>query len=166
MYLFIGDKKEIAVEFKFEKVLNEGVYHGFGKIWFGENFLGSMEDAIYFDSYLLGQIESIMKCRKIEIEKVPTTIQAKFEFFQKIELDKQSHLSYNISTTTFTDMNKIFAYNVNDVITILWKVNFEDTFDDVKTQGINIFSYQFELKKLTQIFKILDNLQKIDGLAP
>ena len=165
MYLFIGDKNEIGIEFIFDKLLKGNSYYGYGKIWFGGNFLGTIEDCIYYDSYLLGQLQTIINCKELNIEKLPSTVEAKYKYFEKIELDEQDITSYRISTTTFTDMYQIFAYKINNIITIIWKVIWVDTFNDIKSQEKTIFSYQFEIEKLTHILKVLDEIQKINFLA-
>ena len=164
MYLFIGNKNEIGVEFIFDKLLIRNSYYGYGKIWFGGNFLGSIEDSIYFDGYLLSQLQDILKCEEINLHDLPSDLESKFNYFQAIEDDDKSNLFYKIYTTTFTDIYRIFAYKNKNVITIIWKVTWHDTFDNVKTQGREIFTYQFEEEKLIHIFRVLDDIQKIEGL--
>ena len=164
MYLFIGDKNQIGVEFIFDKLLNGKTYNGYGKIWLGGNFLGSIEDSIYYDGYLLGQLQAIINCRELNIE-IPTTIDGLYKFFENIELDEKNIISYRIFTTTFTDMYQVFAYKINNIITIVWKVIWVDTFNDIKSQEKTIFSYQFEIEKLSHILKVLDEIQKINFLA-
>ncbi|UUF15513.1 MULTISPECIES: hypothetical protein [Flavobacterium] len=160
-----GDKNIFAVEYE---IINFENLMGFSKIWLGGNSIGTIEDLIYMDGYLLNGLREISNSKTISdfiIEDQNLLFDLLVEKLEN-ETDDNTY-KYLISFGTFCDDFIIFSFLNNNQIHVLWKLLSNKTiFTDLNNQSkkVNYFKIKKDLydKRLKEIeTEILNNHKNI-----
>lgn len=133
---------------------------GYAKIWFGSNFLGTEEDYIYLDGYLLEGLRSISFSPEIDM----LVVSDEKEMFRKLikrlnDLDDNNIYRYVRNFGTMTDDFLIFSFMYENNIHIMWKLINNDTpFFDLNTLDTNIVnSYKIGREEYINNLKSIEN---------
>lgn len=156
---FIGNKSEIAIEYKIE---NKERRIGRARLWIHGDFLGSLCDTIFFEGYLAGGLYDIAK--KDFLNFNVSDEDAFFKLFDALnDCDDVFHddaLNYCVNFGTWSDYFDIFSYKINACEGILmWRVRKECNYlSDLKKYPKKIFIKKVNYKKLSEMAKQLCNI--------
>lgn len=118
-----GNKIQIAIEYQIESK-----EMGYAKLWFNNQPLGSIEDLIYWESYLLQGLNQIKQVNPIlsfyNLED-PSHLFSTLVNQLSVEGEKNS-FQYLISLGTFCDDFTVFAFKEDHEIHLLWKLNYKE----------------------------------------
>jgi hypothetical protein len=114
--MIIGNKETFAVEL----IINENnPKMGYGKLWLQNSFLGTSEDLIYLNGYLISLIDEIINSKYINFELENKN---EIEIFEVLKSKSKKRSDYAIIGSTFTDDFEIYSYKKDDSIIVLWKL--------------------------------------------
>ncbi|CAM4095766.1 hypothetical protein FLBR109950_15810 [Flavobacterium branchiophilum] len=159
----IGNKSKIAIEYK---VKDKKQFIGYSKIWLSNNFIGTIEDLIFFKGYLFNGLDYLVNCDEIDscLFNVFNNYDLKkiYYYFKRNLNNDNAELNsykYKNSLGTFTDDFLIFSFKYEEYIYIIWKItNTKSNFNDIKIakKNINVFKItKDELVEKTELFKKL-----------
>lgn len=145
----IGDKSKFGIEYE---IINKKSLMGYSKLWFGNEFIGTEEDLIYFESYLFEGLHRIYNAPNIHIYlyEIFNSFNLKnIYYYFKSNLGNENELlnsyKYLMTMGTFTDNYLVFSFNHKDKIYIIWKIiNYDSVFTDINNakKKINVFSIE------------------------
>lgn len=144
-----GDKKNFAVEYTITCKVN--TLMGYGKIWFGGNWLGTSEDFIFI-SYITQGLDQIANSKTLDF-KEGLSYETIFNTLNKRlgNIDDDEVHDYLIMMGTFTDDYTIFSFQKDDEITILWKLRSNNTpFSDLNNQSKEIHHFKINRDEYIQ----------------
>lgn len=125
--MIIGDKETFAVEIIIDKNI-PGM--GYAKLWLQNTFLGTKEDLIFLNGYLISLIDELINSTpiRIDIQDKKTT-----EIFNSVKSSDENRSEYAIIGATFTDDFEIYSFEKFNDIFIFWKLrDVEMIFDELK----------------------------------
>jgi hypothetical protein len=129
--MLIGNKREFAVEFNYRGEPSNGIGHG--KIWIGGKFIGTYFDLIYLGSYLLDTLRELIEARELVHEFSSLN---KYDLFKAFENGAiESPKKYRVRGSTFTDDFDIRAFQIDNKVSLLWRVHNTDFYQDLKEYG-------------------------------
>ena len=114
--MIIGNKETFAVEL----TINENnPKMSYGKLWLQNSFLGTSEDLIFLNGYLISLIDEIINSKEINFELENRN---EIKFFDGLKSNSKKRSDFAIIGSTFTDDFEIYSYKKNDKIIVLWKL--------------------------------------------
>ena len=164
MRKMIGSKKSFGIEYR---VTDKERKMGYARIWLGGNFLGTFQDLIYFESYLLSGLEYIGKIRNLKLTSNP---KENYRILEKKVNDDDDYdiYQYQISFVTLTDDFLIFSYHTEGLIHIHWKLMTSKkkiTFDDLKPYPRRSLHHAIAYDDFWDVVNTLsDQLSKLQNL--
>ena len=147
----VGNKNDFGVEYKVKSI---NPLMGYAKVWFGGDYLGTSEDYIYLEGYLLSGLRDISFSLEIDFP-----LSDKDEMFLKLYSRLQDSNDNNIhryvrNFGTMTDDFAIFSFLHESTIHILWKLINDDTpFSDLNNLSIDEVNY-FSIDKREYLNKL------------
>jgi hypothetical protein len=143
LLMIIGDKNNFAVEFSFAE--NYPKEMGFGKIWIMGKFIGTSEDLIYLNGYL---IRTLHQLKKPILNKGIAGLDKNklFEWLKKSE-----DWTYRVSSTTFIDDFLIFSYQKENRTYLIWKLEQDSFFNDLNSYPKEVQLESVETKLVEEI---------------
>jgi len=151
----VGNKGNFAVEFEivdFDRLM------GYSKIWFGNNFIGTSEDLIYLESYLLIGLEKIGNAAVHKIDLVYNSEEDLYNYFNNRLLnsnDNGAH-KYLVYFGSFCDDFTVFSFLQDNMINIIWRLHNNITpFKDLKNQNTSIKSFKIKKEKYLKELDII-----------
>jgi hypothetical protein len=125
--MIIGNKETFAIEL----TINENnPKMGYGKLWLQNSFLGTSEDLIFLNGYLISLIDEIINSKEINFELENRN---EIKIFEVLKSNLKKRSIYAIIGSTFTDDFEIYSYKKNDNIIVLWKLHDREMiFNDLK----------------------------------
>jgi hypothetical protein len=126
--MLIGNKETFAVEFIQER---HNPKMGYGKLWIQNVFLGTKEDLIFLNGYLIGLLNEIIASKQIHLNLENKN---KDEIFELLKSTNKLRSDYFISGSTFTDDFEIYSFEKKEKIFLLWKLRNDNNniFSDLK----------------------------------
>lgn len=150
--MIIGDKTEFAVELKF---IPDRPNEGYGKIWIENEFIGTSEDIIFLDSYLLGLLDSFRKASPLHDNLYPIAAEELINKFRSgLYMPSDKYLA---SGSTFTDDFSIWCYSKDGDIYILWQLLQEGLFNDLKGYSKEVFIKKVSCNLLDEVIKKVES---------
>ncbi|EFH4977764.1 hypothetical protein [Escherichia coli] len=162
MTLLIGDKSRIAVEYS---IYNLEKFIGCAKIWLNYSFIGSLDDTVFIDGYLIGGFNEILS---------KTVLNDRYFFDNPIKIynsinddmlcddDKLYELakSYRVNFGTWSDYFNIYSYKLSESIgVILWQLTERnDELKDLMNYPSRVF---YETFNYTDLLDVIDQLNSI-----
>ncbi|TDO73493.1 hypothetical protein EV143_10585 [Flavobacterium chryseum] len=145
--MIIGNKETFAVELTIDE---NNPKMGYAKLWLQNIFLGTNEDLIYLNGYLIYLIDELLNSKKINLEVEKLT---KIEIFNLLKSSLKKRSDYAIIGSTFTDDFEIYSYSKNDDLFVLWKLNGHNDiiFSDLEKYGNEIQFACISQKEVEQI---------------
>ena len=130
----LGDKNSFAIEVRFKE--NDPKL-GHGKLWFQNNYYGTIEDLIYIEGYLIGLVKSILNAPTPDFEYKTRT---KKELLDKLREEAKENFDYKIASSTFTDDFEGYKFQDAGQLFVLWQLNSEteQLFEELKDYGNEI----------------------------
>jgi len=114
--MIIGNKETFAIEL----TINENnPKMGYGKLWLQNSFLGTSEDLIFLNGYLISLIDEIINSKEINFELENRN---EIKIFEVLKSNSKKRSDFAIIGSTFTDDFEIYSYKKNDKIIVLWKL--------------------------------------------
>jgi len=114
--MIIGNKETFAIEL----TINENnPKMGYGKLWLQNSFLGTSEDLIFLNGYLISLIDEIINSKEINFELENIN---EIKIFEVLKSNSKKRSDFAIIGSTFTDDFEIYSYKKNDKIIVLWKL--------------------------------------------
>ena len=110
---------------------------GYGRIWIKNEFIGTSKDLIHLNGYLLGTLYELKNTKELSDDLKHLTKDQLFNLFHNGEYEHSN--KYIISGSTFTDDFSIWAYRLEDMTFILWKILRTDFFDDLSNYRQDVF---------------------------
>jgi len=159
----IGDKKSMAIEYR---VANPASLTAHARLWFENQQLGSFEDVIYMNGYLLGCLRDLARKPYLVSRYQNKDAQLLFNILDQ-ELGSwneddghdfsEEARPYFLTCGTLFDCYSVFAHRLDDTYgRIMWKITCDEQampFEDLKLTSRDIciatFSYS-ELAALTE----------------
>lgn len=146
MNLFIGNKLRFGIEIIIDSRNQEGYYLGYAKLWFGGNFLGTIEEYIYINSYLIKELTRMLNAPQFDENSMPDLNSKHLYFKDRNENINDNEIdSFRFNFGTMSDRFMIWAYqNLNDLV-IVWKFQSESSeiaFSDLKDYSDRVFEYR------------------------
>ncbi|KFF05621.1 hypothetical protein [Flavobacterium reichenbachii] len=152
--MIIGNKETFAVEL----IANENnPKMGYGKLWLQNSFLGTSEDLIYLNGYLISLIDEIINSKEINFELENRN---EIEIFEVLKSKSKKRSDYAVIGSTFTDDFEIYSYKKDDSIIVLWKLMHEKEmiFNELKKYSkeiqfatVPLFELEIVKKKVLEI---------------
>lgn len=160
-FQLFGEKSFFAVEYKIE---NKELTYGFARIWFKNEFIGTNEDIIPIKGYVVTGLKDLLNVPFLS-PKILKNSRNIYEYFEsRINLVYDEDIDkHQVSFGTFCDNFLIFAFRMEDEITVTWKLisnNEELIFDDLKIYPRDCFAKTFKytsLKERIDAFDLLIN---------
>jgi hypothetical protein len=156
----IGDTSKFAVEYE---ISGDDSQMGFGRIWIENNFIGTFEDIIYLNGYLLGVLYSIKQAKELREELKALGKNELFELLHSKEHDYCD--DYRVRRSTFTDDFNLWCYTQDHYIFILWKVTNHDFFKDLKSYTKEILLKAVSIKTFEEVIAELENSYRQHGIS-
>lgn len=163
MNLFLGEKEKFGVELI---VLQREGYHltGYARLWLGGNFIGTIHDYIFLESYLIGGIERLLNVGTLSYLDFPQNPEGQLAYLIK----KTNNLSdttsdrYLVNFGTFMDCFELMAFKKGGYITILWRLSSDGVviFPDLLDYPKATFSYSLEEGHLREFYNCLYKIIK------
>jgi len=114
--MIIGNKETFAIEL----TINENnPKMGYGKLWLQNSFLGTSEDLIFLNGYLISLIDEIINSKEINFELENRN---EIKIFEVLKSNSKKRSDFAIIGSTFTDDFEIYSYKKSDKIIVLWKL--------------------------------------------
>lgn len=166
MTLLIGNKEIIAIEYV---VADPESRMGHGRLWFEGQPLGSLEDLIYFDGYLLGCLQDLQKKPPLTDRYRGTDkhrlFHALYDDLCSYDEDDSKDFSetawpYNLTCGTLFDCYSVFAYRQDDEQgRILWRLegDRENLFNDLKHASRDVHVADFSYERLRVLASEFEN---------
>jgi len=139
----IGSKNYLGITYR---VTNVEPLMGYGKIWFGGNFIGTDKDLIYINGYLLSTLKEIRECTVADFDTSDKDLLFKTLYERLNDHDDFDIHDYLVRGATFTDYFYIFSFrDENYRIHILWKLRQGSTFSDLKnaSRAVHYFTVPY-----------------------
>ncbi len=157
----IGDKAKIAIEYK---IIDKNQFVGYSRIWLNNNFIGTIEDLIFFKGYLFKGLDYLLNSNEIDscVFNVFSNYDLKKIYYYFVKnlnnnSPKWNSYKYMNSFGTFTDDFLIFSFRHEEYIYIIWKItNTRSNFNDINIakKNINFFKVnREELKEKIELIK-------------
>ena len=155
----IGLKEQFTVEYK---IVDHKRLMGYSKIWFGINSLGTIEDLIYIDGYLIKGLQKIANSIYIDMDVESD----KNMLFNKLnarlnDLNDNEIRKYLKIFGTFCDDFTLFSFLIKNEINIIWKLNSNNTlFSDLNSQNLEVNHFKIDKNLYTNILEeIKENIK-------
>lgn len=166
--LLIGKKESFGIEVIIESQNQHGYYLGYGKLWFGGDFLGTIEDYIYINSYLLKGLQRMLVVPQLNDHFFQNS-QEKFVYFMNRDNDLSDDEvdKFKINFGTMSDSFNIRVYRKSDELIILWKLWKEKEkieFSDLKNYGNDIHEYQISITEFSKNVSVLEKIISLPDL--
>ena len=125
MDIFLGSREALGVEVKITERNEKGTPLGYGRIWLGGHFIGTMEELIYLDSYLLGGLYQLMQAEEMKDAGFPALKEDQYQWFvaKGQDTNENSYDGYLVNFGTFMDRFERWAYRQGEGVTLLWKID-------------------------------------------
>lgn len=132
--MIIGNKDIFAVEFIIDE---QNPQMGYGKLWIQNVFLGTIEDYIFLNGYLLSLLNEIIASQTIQVN---IENKNKEEIFKSIKSTNKKRSVYKVMGATFTDDFEIYSFENNGEICLVWRLRsaIEMIFEDLKNYNREI----------------------------
>ncbi|MEW5677226.1 hypothetical protein ABGT15_13005 [Flavobacterium enshiense] len=145
--MIIGNKDVFALEF-YKNENNPKM--GYGKLWIQNMFLGTKEDLIFLNGYLIGLLDEIINSQSIEINIIEKD---KEEIFDLIKSTNEKRSEYIVLGSTFTDDFEIYSFEKENQIFLLWKLrnDIEIIFDELKNYSKEIHFVQVSKNEVQNV---------------
>ncbi|MEZ5003363.1 MAG: hypothetical protein R2730_10060 [Chitinophagales bacterium] len=158
--MIIGDKFEFAVEYSFAKDYPKEM--GYGRIWVKNDFIGTFNDLIYLNGYL---IEILNKFKGANQLRDDLRHLAKDQLFDLLSSGKYDYSDkYLVRGSTFTDDFSIWTYKLANLTFILWKVLRTDFFDDLRNYKSDVILKSIPTDILVDVVNRLETEFKDNGI--
>ncbi|KAA9340255.1 hypothetical protein [Adhaeribacter soli] len=154
--MIIGDINNFAVEFSFAE--NYPKEMGFGKIWVRGKFIGTSEDLIYLNGYLL---RTLYEFKKPILNNGIAELN-KNQLFERLK--KSEDWVHRVSSTTFIDDFVIFSYQRENRTYLLWKLEQDSFFNDLKSYSKEVQQESVETKVVEEVIKKVEAEFKNAGI--
>ena len=110
--MIIGNKETFAIEL----TINENnPKMGYGKLWLQNSFLGTSEDLIFLNGYLISLIDEIINSKEINFELENRN---EIKIFEVLKSNSKKRSDFAIIGSTFTDDFEIYSYKKSDKIIV------------------------------------------------
>lgn len=152
--MIIGNKETFAVELIIDENNSK---MGYGKLWLQNSFLGTSEDLIYLNGYLISLIDEIINSKEINFELENRN---EIKIFEVLKSNSKKRSDYAVIGSTFTDDFEIYSYKKDDNIIVLWKLMHEKEmiFNELKKYSkeiqfatVPLFELEIVKKKVLEI---------------
>lgn len=165
MDIFLGSKEALGVEVKIMEKNEKGTLLGYGRIWLGGHFIGTMEELIYLNSYLLGGLYQLMQAGEMKDAGFPTSKEDQYRWFvaKAQDMNDDSYDSYLVNFGTFTDRFERWAYRQGEEVTLLWKIDTRENEympKDLLDYPKEVFRYSAKQAKFKELARWLDRILK------
>lgn len=158
--MLIGEKKDFAVEYSFSNDYPKNM--GYGRIWIRNKFIGTYEDMIFLNAYLLGTLYELKEAEYLSDDLKQLTTQQLFDEFYN---NDYRYRQYMVGGSTFTDDFSIWVYKLADQTCLLWKLMQSSIFDDLKNYGQEVFSDNVSTDRLNEVISKLESEFRSRGIA-
>ncbi|QXF32003.1 hypothetical protein CE143_01535 [Photorhabdus luminescens] len=155
----IGNKSTFAVEYSLE---NKEKLIGRAKLWINGISLGSLDDTIFFDGYLIGGLTEILNKNKLDERYLLDDHHLIYDLLEKdmnLFDDEKYDLakSFSVNLGTWSDYFDVYSYKLTDNIgIILWKfIGHNDALEDLIGYPRCVFYEQFRYDELVNIINKL-----------
>ncbi|MCL9805482.1 hypothetical protein NAT51_08110 [Flavobacterium amniphilum] len=149
--MLIGNKETFAVEFTKSE---DDQRMGYGKLWLQNAFLGTKEDLIYLNGYLVSLLNELIQAQTISFD---TGNKSSFEVFELIR-SKNYRSDYAIVGSTFTDDFEIYAFKNEEKIVVFWRLyNQEMIFEELQQYPREIQTAQINQQEIEGVKEKLLN---------
>lgn len=147
--MVIGNKETFAVELMIDE---NNTKMGYGKLWLQNIFLGTNQDLIYLNGYLISLINELLNSGQINYEVENLN---KNEIFKLLKSSSKKRSNYMIIGSTFTDDFEIYSYKENDSIVVIWKLTAkkEIIFEELK-------NYSQEIQLASVLLREIETVKK------
>ena len=145
--MIIGNKDVFALEF-YKNENNPKL--GYGKLWIQNMFLGTKEDLIFLNGYLIGLLDEIINSQSIETNIVEKD---ENEIFDLVKSTGKKRSNYVVTGSTFTDDFEIYSFEKENQIFLIWKLrnDIEMIFDELKNYNKEIHFVQVSKNEVQRI---------------
>lgn len=164
MHLLIGEKEKFGIELIIDSQNENGVYLGYAKLWLGGNFLGTIEDYIFIKGYLSNVLVRMQFAKTLDDTNFKDPAEVFDHLLQRLHnLDIEAD-SYRFSFGTMSDDFLIFAYKRGDDLVIIWKMDRDSQFSDLKNYGNEVHQYRVKQSEFSEHVNFLAKLLSAPGL--
>ncbi len=167
--MLIGNKRTLAIEYR---VSNPVSMTAQARFWFENQPLGSVEDLVYLDGYVLGCLLDLehkplltARYQNKDVQQVFSALDQDLESWQEDDDDDFSEDArpYLLTCGTLFDCYAVFAYRMDDTVgQIMWRIKGEEEnlpFQDLKNASRDIhfatFSYAELAALITELKAVL-----------
>lgn len=132
--MIIGNKEIFAVEFYVDE---NNPSMGYGKLWIQNMFLGTKEDLIFLNGYLIKLLDEIIDSKLINFDINKRDSE---ELFNLVKSTQKKRSEYVVIGSTFTDDFEMYSFEKESTIYLLWKLRNENEmiFDELKKYSTEI----------------------------
>lgn len=166
--MLIGNKHSIAIE---SAMTHMGSALGHACLWFGNEQLGSLEDLIYLDGYLLGCLLDMRKKPHLtaryqgkDDHQLFSTLNQDLESWDEDD-DKdfsEEARPYLLTCGTLFDCYTVFSYRLDETHgRIMWQITCEEEntpFEDLRTASRDVHFATFDY---TELASLISELQSV-----
>lgn len=168
MKIFIGTKDLFGIELDIDAKDQNGVYHGYARLWFEGDFLGTFEDHIFLKSYLSNQLLKILNAPEFDDSKFNSS-EEKFKYFMQRDEDINDEEvdKFKFNFGTMSDCFSIRAYRRCDELIILWKLwrtQKDIPFMDLKNYGNEVHEHRIQFSEFSKHVLFLDKILSIPDI--
>ncbi|NIH31286.1 hypothetical protein [Hafnia paralvei] len=156
MTQLLGDKAHIAIEYYIE---NKPKFIGRAIFWIHDAFLGSLDDTIFFDGYLVSGLVEILNKNKLDRRY---SSNESVKIYELLDKDRASDSdlydlakSYHVSLGTWSDYFDVYSYRVTkNTGAILWKfTGGNDDLKDLINYPSCVFCEEFNYDELSDLIE-------------
>jgi hypothetical protein len=158
--MILGEKNKFAVEYSHADGYPNDM--GYGRIWIDNEFIGTYLDLIFLGGYLLGTLNEFKIKKELRDDLRHLTKDQLFNLLSSGEYEYSDN--YLVSGSTFTDDFNIWAYRLEDLTFILWKVLRTDLFDDLKKYKQEVFLKSIQTNTLIDVIDKLETEYRDKGI--
>lgn len=160
----IGHKDTMALEYF---IIDEKLFMGYARLWFNGDFLGTMEDVIYFDGYIIGGLLDLLNKKELSDRYFSDEYITTFKLLEADLLSDNDESTdvgelsqcFSVHMGTLLDDFTVFSYKIDDEKgVILWEISSIDEnipFNDLKHYPRKIFTKEFNYNDVRWIIRNL-----------
>jgi hypothetical protein len=168
MNILIGNKDRFGIEVIIKNQCGNSCYQGYARVWFGGKSIGTIEDYIYLNAYLVSQLTKMIDAPFYD-DTIFSTTYSKYKYFIKqIKDDCDNEFFKLVNFGTMSDDFFIVAYRNTDELIILWKLvnkKADVLFSDLKGYDNKVHEYRMAHKEFSDCVSIVNKILSVEGLV-